>query len=361
MEYDIYFCNDGILRAKYTDKSPMIPLKFIQKELEQSDLTFWVRWWENNVYFEKGLTLGKFLICLEPWTKFWSEITLKNIGAYIAEVRKPYDISKNKEKPLSWIGISYYTEIDPDVEFKKDDDDLLDRDFGAWLNSPKESKLTGDWNIHSSYRVSGFIDGEEEQYSIDFTPMNELANLPIFLNNKQLLYVSDWRMKKFFDNKDPLFAENPFGVVSLERNGHEVRFFEGEKYHKMRDVIEGFFWWMYAEPSTRDDFSEDLKDALNEIKDTKEIDENIKEKESSVESSEDKKMEVRIAPGAFDSLIAKSEREKDFWQDLLSVATKNNDVVLKIGLTAKAEPPESRYFGYIQKEKKDLSTIFKLF
>ena len=122
MDFDIYFCKDGILRAKYSDKYPMIPLNFIQQNLKQKDLSFWSRWWESNVYFEDGLTVGKFLICLEPWAEFWGDMTLKNVSAYIAEVRKPYDISKEKEKPLSWIGISYYTELDTSVEYKKDDD-----------------------------------------------------------------------------------------------------------------------------------------------------------------------------------------------------------------------------------------------
>lgn len=363
MDFDIYFCKDGVLRAKYSDKSPMIPLEFIQKKLNQKDLSFWSRWWESNVYFEDGLTVANFLICLEPWADFWGDITLKNVASYIKEVRKPYDISKEKETPLSWIGISYYTELDTSVEYKKENDDLLDRDINAWLNSPKESKLTGEWDIHSSYRVSGYKEGEEEQYSIDYTPMNELANVPIILNDQHLVYISDWRLKKHFEGKEhPIFVNNPFGVTVIERNNNKMNFLIGKKYHKMRDVVEGFFWWMYSEPSRRDDFSESLKDSLEEIKMIEnESSENENDNEIEVDSSGEKKLKVNVAPGAFDSLIESHQKEKDFWDDMLSAASKDNSVILKIGSYKVANPPEYRYFGYFEKEKKDLSTDYKCF
>ena len=46
---------------------------------------------------------------------------------------------------------------------------------------------------------------------------------------------------------------------------------------------------------------------------------------------------------------------------MLSAATKDNSVILKIGSYKVASPPEYRYFGYLEKEKKDLSTDYKMF
>lgn len=357
MEFDIYFCNDGILRAKYKEDSPLIPMTLIQKELNQKDLSFWVRCWENNVYFEEGLTLAKFLICLEPWASFWSEITLKNIKAYIEEVRKPYNISTNKEKPLSWIGISYYTEMEPSSEYK--DDDFLEEDINVWLNSPKESRLTGEWEIHSSYKINGYIKGEEEQYSIEFTPLNELANVPIVLDEEQFVFINEWGLRKHFgNNHNKLFVENPFGIINIQREKNNLKFFSGKKHHKMRAVIEGFFWWMYSEPSRRDDFSENLKIAVEEVKLNKEESTNT---ENNIETKEEKPLKVEVLPGAFDSMIESYEQDSLFWKNMLNASYKDNSTILKIGIIKKAEKPENRYLSYIEKEKKNLSSEFKIF
>ena len=120
MAFQLYFCTDGILRAKLSDNKPMIPVKFLQESGENpdNDFRFWVRWWESNVHFESGLTVGKFLACLEPWGEFWSDFTGKNVVEYIKESRRPIVVKnkENDEEPLSWVGLSYYTEISPETE-----------------------------------------------------------------------------------------------------------------------------------------------------------------------------------------------------------------------------------------------------
>lgn len=166
MDYKIYFCADGILRAQYSEKEPMIPISFLQKENKASDLKFWANWWDNQVFFEDGLTVGKFLICLEPWTEFWSDITSKNIEAYIKEVRKPISLknSKNKnseelaeEGKEKWVGIFYITNIRPETEYSPKDNNAFEEDIEKWFNTSKDKRLKGTWEVESHYRVVATI------------------------------------------------------------------------------------------------------------------------------------------------------------------------------------------------------------
>ncbi len=358
MDFDIYFCNDGILRARYTDSYPMVPLSFIQTEEKLSDLSFWVRWWENTVYFEEGLTVSKFLMCLEPWKKFWSEITLKDVSAYIEEARKPTLVSKQETK-LDWIDLSYYTEVDPRKEFldTEEDEELMKRDFTAWINSEKNSRLTGDWEIHSAYKVTGYILNEDEHYSIDYSPMNELANIPIVLNDKHIMIFSGWKFNNFFD-ENPVFKEGAFGISYLNNNPNQ--YLLGKKYHRMRDVVEGFFWWLCYSPISRNDFVDSLKDSLNEIKELREEQDNdkvislydVKNKKESDKDSE--KLKVEVAPGAFSSMISQFERDKDYWNNLLKKAKKES-VILKIGEPKKTIPLENRIYNHVIKEDVDVN------
>ncbi len=364
MDFDIYFCNDGILRARYTDHRPMVPLKFIQEQGRFSDLSFWVRWWENSVYFEKGLTLSKFLLCLEPWKDFWSEITLKDVSAYIEEVRKPILVG-SEGTTIDWIDISYLTEIEAKKEFldTEDDESLMRRDFNAWINSEKNARLTGHWDINSHYKVTGYKLGEDEHYSIDYSPMNELANIPIILNDQHILMFQGWSLDRFFE-KDPIFKKNAFGICSLSKGSNKYLY--GKKYHRTRDVIEGFFWWLFRTPVSRDGFVDSLKDSMKEFEDyqkSEEISEKItKDKIVSLEDyknkketkedndSDDKKMEVKIAPGAFSSMIDDFERNGNYWDDLIRKAKKEK-IVLKIGNVKTTEPLENRIYNYVIKSE----------
>lgn len=367
MDFTIYFCNDGTLRAKFSDNKPLIPVKFLQENgaNQNNDLKFWSRWWESNVYFEEGLTVGKFLFCLEPWAQFWTDITGKNVAEYIKEARRPFLLKKDNpdDPPLDWVGLFYHTEASPSTEYDKTDDDLFEKDINAWFQSKKDMRLTGEWEIYSSYKLSGFRKGVEEQYSIDYTPMNELANLPMILSNKQWLYFSNWSMERVLGKtKGDIFKKDAFGVCSLPKA--KMKFLLGEKHHRMRDVVEGFFWWMYSTPARRQDFVDQLMDAKYDIDamrdnhDVVVVDEksnvvNLFDKNEEAEkedSSDERKLQVKVVPGAFDSLISAYEQDSEYWEDMLKLANKQEKVVLKIGKTQEAKAPETRLFGYIVPE-----------
>jgi hypothetical protein len=373
MDFDLYFCTDGILRAKLNDDKPMIPVKFLQDNGSHkgNDFRFWARWWECNTYFEEGLTVGKFLSCLEPWGEFWSDFTGKDIISYIKESRRPIVISKEEkkedEKPLSWISITYHTDLSPISEYSDDDDikDILD-DINGWFNKPKNTRLTGEWEINSSYKVSGFVEGKEEQYSIDYFPMNKLANIPIVLSDKHILYFSNWKLNQILgEDKDHFFQNNAFGLCSTKEGF--TRFVIGNKIHNIKDIIEGFFWWFHSNPSSRNEFIETIlerKEAIDEAldasldKENEVLQSNVinlfdKKSESINTESKSKNMKVNIANNAFSPIIMSIERDKVYWEEMLEKAYKNNNIVLKIGKVEKAKSPEKRIFSYIIKNDND--------
>jgi len=356
MDFKIYFCNDGVMRAKFSEDKPMIPVKFLQKNSPNSenDFKFWCHWWESNVYFEDGMTIGKFLLCLEPWAEFWSDLTGKRVDEYIKEVRKPFVIKEEKEKPMDWVGLFYYGESEADLEYKHDDeDDNFMKDINKWLNEEKNIRLTGQWNIHGAYKLSGFVTGEQEHYCIDYTPMNELANTPFFLSPRQWLCFPDWHIKRVLGNEtNHIFKDDAFGICLVEG----MRFMIGEKTHSLRGVVEGFFWWMHSNPTRRQEFVDDLKDrkdSLEELdfEENEEVESNVismfKNEETTEVGGEEKKLKVKVVPGAFDSMIESFSREKEYWETMLELAKLDDEVVLKIGKTSLAVEPENRLFRNI--------------
>lgn len=365
MDFKIYFCADGVLRAQFSEKKPMIPVKFLQDNsvFKDNDFKFWTRWWESNVYFEEGLTVSKFLFCLEPWSDFWSTITGKHVDEYIKEARRPISVKSNDEddSSLDWVGLFYYTEVEADTEYEKnkEEDELMDRDLNAWFNSPKNVRLSGSWNMHSAYKLTGFSKGIEEQYSVDYTPMNKLANVPFILSDKQWLYFNDWQYKRVLGENKSILNEDSFGICEVGGE-HKMKFLIGERHHSMREVVEGFFWWMYATPARREDFVSQLKETKDEIDEMRAEEEKVKDNviplfgkddstEEFSESTEEKKLKVNVAPGAFDSMINSFNRDKEYWSEMLDLAAKNNNVVLKIGNTQLNKEPENRVFSYIVK------------
>lgn len=381
MQFTIYFCADGILRAKFSDNKPMIPLKFLQNESGKDDFQFWVCWWKNPVLFEDGLTFGKFLICLEPWSQFWSDMTDINLKSYFTELRKPLIVNNNHNpeidnRQFDWVNIVYRSELEPTTEYLKEEQEI--EDLQEWFNSPKTQRLTGKWSLQSSYVINGFHIGEAEHYSINYTPLNELANVPLYLAKDHQITISDFDLKRILGSKAEFFKKNTFGVNTVVSKGfknkkYEIKFLIEEKRHTLREMIEGFFHWMYREPATRDDFIETLK----EIKDNLTLEPDVLSQSSDIETTQDNfehtsnviainsknissennhelsqdidnaGLEIKVAPGAFSPLVESLERDNDYWEEMISNAAKDPNVILKIGQVTLAEQPENRIFNLI--------------
>lgn len=371
MNFSIYFCADGVLRAKFAENKPMLSLKFIQENspFKNNDFRFMTKWWESHTFFEKDLTVATFLQCLEPWSEFWTDLTGKDVTAYVKEVRVPYVVknktenSEEEDYNLDWIQLSHNIDADIESEYEKtpESEALLENDMNAWFNSKQKMRLTGKWNIYNSFTLSGFIKGHGNQYSVEYTPINELANVPLVLNHTISLAFAEHPLRRYTGNKqESIIKEDSFGVTTLG----DTHYLMGHTHFSLREVVEGFFYWMMRNPKSVEGFIQSLKDDKEEIDsilalEDEELDklessdnviplfkndsENTKEEES---TDTNKPLEVKVAPNAFSSIIDHWERDSEFWDNMIQKAA-NQEIVTKIGKTIEQEPLEKRYFGFV--------------
>jgi hypothetical protein len=102
----LYFCTDGVMRIRSKDEKHMFAVKFVQETEDLSDLSFWMKWWNQSTVFEKGLTFSQFFKCIEPWIDFWSEYTQKDLKSYLQEIRKPQLVTSQNNN-LDWLSLDY--------------------------------------------------------------------------------------------------------------------------------------------------------------------------------------------------------------------------------------------------------------
>lgn len=330
MEFEIVFCTDGILRFKFGNK-PLIPVEFIQKESNYpEDVEFWFKYWNNLVIFEEGLTLSQFLMCLEPWSYFWSVLTQKDIQAFIDESKKPCLVDNQL---ISWISLSYYNEFSLDIKYEQLSNETMNLDQSS--NFSSKGFLTGLWNVQASYRLTGYKEGIMAHHCIEAYSMNTIGNLPLILVDEQIVLIEDFLAKRILGNNYQMFSNNAYGI---RNTGHSEDLYKshyllGKKNHCLHEVIKGFFEWFPSNPSSRTQYVE-----KNVAKETE---------KSNIVSLFNNSQPLNT----LDCL----ETSQYFWQQMSDKAKKNNHVIVKIGEIKKATPPENRIFSYIV-EHADLST-----
>lgn len=377
MNFTLVFCKDGVLRVTCGNSKMPLPLKFLQNEHQtnkDNDLAFLARWWEDDVIFEEGTTVGSFLRCLEPWQKFWQDFIGKDIPAYIAESRRPVLVKSDTDpdvdnRPLDWVKLYYVTEFSADIHFEER---KKGETFGQWMNANKKVQFNGYWDVDGHYTLSGYHKGEVEQYGVDHCSMSELANVPFVLGSDHIVHVTDYYCKKYLGKNKSLFNHKAFGLRKLdERKRHQFDYILSKKRHNLKSVVDAFFWWFAATPVSRDAFTESLRDSVKELDDalaeekkvlenSKHTDEKSSEKEVVQEDDTGVKgqLKVRVAPGAFDGLTAQMEKEKDYWTEHVDkYKASTGKGVVRIGSIKKATDLENRVFSSIV-EKADLSTGF---
>lgn len=240
MAYKIYFCNDNVLRLGL-DNLTILPMNFIQKQEELNNFQFWLKWWNESVVFEKGLTIGNFLNCLEPWTDFFSPLTNVDINSFIQESKNSLNGSDNT---IDWILLGNIIEINEDVthEDKKENIDLL-----QYLKEPKKIKIESEWLIEQSYHLTGYKLGDNTSSLIRYKNLGSLKNTPLVLNQSQIIKFSDLYNTQIngesFNNKSSLISYN---------HHDQSHFLLGQQEQTFRSVVEGFFKNLFKNPQQRD-------------------------------------------------------------------------------------------------------------
>ncbi len=338
LNFILYFCKDGILRVGFEGGKEYVPLSFLQKNTE--DFNFWAYWGQQDVVFEDGVTIHSFFKALSPWIEYWGTIVGKDLKAYLKEVSTLRPISSSDDiTQLDWVSIAYCTELTPEVHYNRNPD----LDIIAQLNDRTPPEILPKWSMHSGYKINGYRKNETEHYSIEHSPLNVIAGLPVFLSKEQYMVVDEYFIEQYSDKKNGLINPTGLGVKHI---GGEYRgkfsLVSGTKIHHLRDVIEGFFLLFHPSIANREDMHQQIIVALAEADEENEF-KNHK-KENNNEEGETPK-EIRVATGAFDSLIGESKKMQTYWTKTVSNAKEDNQII-RIGEIKSGKAPEEKVFAF---------------
>lgn len=192
---------DGEIR-QYVDK----PIRSILHHLREGCI------------IEDGVTLGQIIEHVgsnNVLAAIVGEMAWADVAAFRAEVVKPCA----EPSDLKWIEISRHIEINAD-EFKR---------------------VT---HIDDSLNVSGCND-EQNNWAIDFTPVNEMRDVPVKLNTR--VQIRDWRE----------IGEDGLKVIA-----------EGDTWFSLLEVLTELFYEIsfHGSPSDRNEKFGELLQAVEEVK-----------------------------------------------------------------------------------------------
>ncbi|EEJ7232619.1 hypothetical protein S483_000481 [Salmonella enterica subsp. salamae] len=324
MEGKLIFCSDAILRFQSDyDETAAVPLLSIQNVIANTDPFFLLRFFHHTVLIEEGTTLASIFLAIEPWKALLAAYLDRDVGAYIDEVRKP---SGPTTWNIEWIGIDRRSMVYRAYERQEMQDG---EDFSDYLN--RERVPTDEFEIESSCEASGFIKGEKDRWSIS-GDVHEIKNLPVILYSKQALMTSP---------KDGLLKKNVSGVKSSKHSC----FVYGDTSFSFSEVMEAIFisgLFFYAPKDAASSFDE-LEASLAGLE------EELAEKPNaeSIGNETEKEPTIVVAEGAFDSLAAHMESEKEEWQSIKKLCQREGDLPIRIGSIKMSEPPELRLCGKI--------------
>lgn len=328
MYYELVFCSDGTLRAKFNDDKRLVSLSGIQKILKQNDNEFWQGNIKKYTHFEKGLTVHYFLKSIMPWCEYFSKLKNVDIKDYYNETIK---LTDSNEKEFDYIMVFKNINVSPEIEYEEKLESF--EDIQEWFNTKKKRRLTGKWTIENILGISGYIYDKEEHYSVDHVNFSKIKNCPIYLNTNQNVLVSLHEQKKP-NNID----QNLHGSLIL----NDSLILSGNTEFRLSEILEAFFDWLPYNTKERDDFVNHLI----------EIKESIDSSESIATENEDiiKEKKIVISDGAFDGLIEEAENDHNNWEWIVSKVTEDKQELLRLGANIQEEIPENRIQNLIIKE-----------
>lgn len=322
LDFELYFCNDGILRASLGEKHPLIPLTFLEQNSKTDQLSFWTFWWEKTVYFEAGLTFGNLLNCLEPWQEVFGKISGKDLSGYIAESHLPAE-----NTTLDWISIFKIHELDAEVEY----DHIEGETIRELLKRKRKSRLTGKWNLNSKYVVNGYQNNQDEHYSLAGTPMNQLTHTPVYLLDYEHVVFFQSNIERLSDQPLPINTAG-FTMQTAKTQHSTIHFIETSAQHNLLDLLRG----MFSEFSDTIEIRNEMEEQLKMTYLAYQSGEPLKDKPSSMKEE--------------------MEQLNNYWERMLSKADQN--VQLKTDKVTIGKAPERRLYGIVIEEQK-LDTPFK--
>lgn len=339
MEY-LVFSSDGVLRVNINEKKVSLPLSFLKEQSSMSELRFMSYWLSKKVLFEEGLTIGTFLICLEPFKKYLNEYLDKDIASYIVESKKL--ISIDQRLNFDWVTLTHNSTISEQGEYAKTTDSKSSDIIGLFNQVNKERMLKNKWKMYNSYMVSAYKHGESESYSICNYAMQKIQHIPLFLDNDSRIIINQKDIKNTEQGKSLLNPE-AFGVITQVLDGdYNIEYLLIDKEHTWKDVIEGFFKFFNKDIPSRELENEMFEDLSNE------------EQENKDEIEDEEVVKLVIHGGYFNQVMQEVEQQNQLWDNLVKTASAQQEII-KIGKIKEGVLPEKKLFGQsITEEIKNL-------
>lgn len=311
MIYNLIVTKEGVLKLQ-VNENWLVPLTYLQKENQLNDFDFLSEFFSNDIYFEEGLTFGKFMQSIEPWGNFLSKYLKKDIVAFIKESKKLHLVKEN-EFSLDYISLFSKTTISPCVSYEKRKEKESLKDL-----LQKEGKLNGLWKIEEGYKLTGFKYNEEEHYSVSHNSLDELSNIPFYLNDIHCVLFEEHSYKKILGKERSILNKENINTIQLNDH-YSIDYMKTEKIHTFEDVLKGVFEEFEYSPERRNDMTEFFKNALNEVLDKKE----------SLIENKDIDIELEVMKEK-DDMYENHQRELAFWERLVKKyeLEKNNDIII---------------------------------
>ena len=325
---DLVFCNDSVLRVKsyHEGKEIYYPLSDLQSYYEE-DESFIIRFFQQNVFFEQNTTLANVILAIAPWQNIISKYTDRDVNAYCAACKKPSDA----EQTFSFLEISKSSTFSRHYHYlpMKDDEDLTD-----FFNNRNNRIKTDLIDIETRTSMCGFHHGDHEHYSASHIAFDKIKHTPIIVASQQ--------KNIFLGKESKLLTENIQGLFVDKRNitacysPAELSFCEAI----YAIFIDGLFYHWPMTQERNDAFNQELEDAMAEFEAEKEKRPTLKLVEDTEPSDEtEKALKVKVAPGAFDSVIEHEAENASEWDEIYAALA--NKSSLKIGKMILSEQDKS--------------------
>lgn len=315
MDY-LVFSSDGVLRVKGSDNKTSLSLIFIKQQSKFSELRFMSYWLNQNVIFEKGLTVGSFLSCLEPFEEYLNEYLAKDISSYIKESKKLNSIEKRV--PFDWITLFHYATIS---------------EQNTTAKTSKENGLINKWKVFNSYLLCAYKNNNNEHFSIEQIPLEKIKHIPLYLEKESRVIINQKDIQAIDENK-LLINSKAFGVTKQTIEGYDIEYLITEKEHTLSNVVEGFFKFFNENIKKRENEKDMLEDFNSELED---------------EFAEEG-VRLKIHGGIFNQAVLEREEKNQYWNNLVKIASKEKELV-KIGIIEEGALPEKKLFGQSIKEE----------
>jgi hypothetical protein len=190
-------------------------------------------------------------------------------------------------------------------------------------------------DIETRTSMCGFHHGDHEHYSASHIAFDKIKHTPIIVASQQ---------KNIFLGKESnLLTENIQGLFVDKRNitacysPAELSFCEAI----YAIFIDGLFYHQPMTQERNDAFNQELEDAMAEFEAEKEKQPALKLVDDTHQTSEstEKELKVKVAPGAFDSVIEHQAENANEWDNIYAALA--NKSSLKIGKMILSEQDKS--------------------